>query len=207
MYLIKTPQFFKWIFPHVIWRIPEKEKVLYLTFDDGPCPTSTEFILDCLQQYNAKATFFCLGKNVREYPSLYKNIIDAGHAVGNHTYNHKNCWKTTSRAYVDDIVAAGKYIDSRLFRPPYGKLTRFISKALREELGFKIIMWDVLSADFDTSISSEKCYNNVVRNARPGSIIVFHDSTKAWPLIKETFPKILQYFSEEGYLFKAIPEK
>jgi len=204
MYLIKTPQFFKWIFPHVTWRIREKEKIIYITFDDGPCPDSTEFILTCLREYRARATFFCLGKNVRDYPGLYRKIIDDGHSVGNHTFSHKNCWKTTNKAYIDDIVDAGKYIDSRLFRPPYGKLTRFISKALREELGFSVIMWDVLSADFDTSISAEKCYDNVVKNVRPGSIIVFHDSKKAWPLVKETFPKILKHFSEMGYAFKAI---
>jgi peptidoglycan/xylan/chitin deacetylase (PgdA/CDA1 family) len=188
----------------MVWNIPTNEKELYLTFDDGPHETATPFVLDQLKQFNAKATFFCLGKNVVAYPGIYKRIIDEGHATGNHTFDHTNGWKAQNDEYVNSIIEAEKYIHSKLFRPPYGKISPFVSKLIRKRLGYKIIMWDVLSADFDEKISPEKCTENVLLNVRPGSIIVFHDSTKAWERMHYALEKTLQYFSRQGFSFKAI---
>src|SRR5437764_5301424 len=148
--MVKSPSIFKLFFPNLIWKIPTEEKILYLTFDDGPHPIATPFVLEELRKYNAKATFFCLGKNVAAYPRIYENILNAGHSIGNHTQNHVNGWKVNNRKYFDDIIEAKKYIDSSLFRPPYGRITPFQSKYLRRQpFHFKIVMWDVLSKDYD----------------------------------------------------------
>ena len=204
-YLVRTPSWFQKINSSLVWNISTKEKELYLTFDDGPHETATPFILDQLKLYNAKASFFCLGKNVKAYPTIYERILDEGHAVGNHTFNHLNGWKTNNKKYVHDITEAAKYIDSKLFRPPYGRISPFISKLLRS-MKYKIIMWDILSGDFDTMLSPQKCAEHVVLHSKPGSIIVFHDSTKAWERMQYALPKCLQYFSERGFKFKAIPQ-
>ena len=188
----------------MIWNISTKEKELYLTFDDGPHETATLFVLDQLKEYSAKATFFCLGKNVKTYPKVYERILDEGHAAGNHTFNHLNGWKTKNDLYVRDIAEAAKYIDSKLFRPPYGKISPFVSKILRSELQYKIIMWHILSGDFDEKLSLQKCVENILLNARPGSIIVFHDSSKAWERMSFALPKILQHFRSLGFSFKPI---
>ena len=188
----------------LVWSIPTKEKELYLTFDDGPHETATPFVLDQLKQYNAKGTFFCLGKNVQSYPNIYERILCEGHTVGNHTFNHLNGWKTKNKLYVKDITAAATYIDSKLFRPPYGKISPFVARMLRKKLDYKIIMWHVLSCDFDENITPQKCIEIVLLYSKPGSIIVFHDSTKAWPRMYYALPKILEGFSNEGYIFKAI---
>lgn len=162
----------------MVWNILTKEKQLYLSFDDGPHETATPFVLDSLKQYNAKATFFCIGKNVKAYPNIYERILNEGHATGNHTYNHLDGWKTKNDLYVNDIADAAKYINSKLFRPPYGKIPPFVSKMLRKKLDYKIIMWHILSGDFDKKLSPQKCLENVLLNAKPGSIIVFHDRKK-----------------------------
>ena len=188
----------------MVWSIPAKEKELYLTFDDGPHETATPFILDQLKQFNAKATFFCLGKNVKQFPHIYERMLDDGHAAGNHTYDHTNGWQAKNDEYVKSITEAAKYIDSKLFRPPYGKISPFVSKLIRKKLGFKIIMWNVLSADFDENLSPEKCAENVLLYSKPGSIIVFHDSTKAWKRMSFALPKILDYFTQQGFVFKVI---
>ena len=180
------------------------EKVLYLTFDDGPHPQITPFVLETLSHYQAKATFFCIGKNVAAYPNVFRQIIDAGHKVGNHTFNHLNGWKTDDQHYLDDIGAAKKYIDSELFRPPYGRITKFQAELVEKNFQLKTIMWDVLSGDFDTKITGEQCSKNVIHKAGPGSIIVFHDSEKAWPRLETTLPKVLRHFSEAGYSFKHL---
>ena len=195
-----------------MWGKPAGEKILYLTFDDGPHITATPFILEHLKQYNAKATFFCIGKNVLDHPDIYARIINEGHKVGNHTFNHLNAWKTDNDAYLQNVYEAAKYIDTDLFRPPYGRISRFQSKLLQETKqkngsvmkGFKIIMWTVLSADFDIKISPERCLQNVILNTKPGSIIVFHDSTKAWDRMSFALPKVLEHFSSEGYKFETI---
>lgn len=191
------------MFPSTVtWDIATSANEIFLTFDDGPHPTVTPFVLEQLKEHNAKATFFCIGKNVDDHPKIYQQIIDEGHSVGNHTYNHLNGWKTSDKEYFDNISNAKKVIDSKFFRPPYGRITRFQAAELKSV--FRIIMWDVLSADFDVDISADKCYNNVIKNTRAGSIIVFHDSEKAFPRLKEALPKALQYFSDKGYKMSAV---
>ncbi|HSN10250.1 MAG TPA: polysaccharide deacetylase family protein [Hanamia sp.] len=207
-YLKKTPWLFKKFYQDRIWNIPTDEKVLYLTFDDGPHPEATTFVLQQLKQYNAKATFFCVGKNVIENFSIYERIIAEGHKVGNHTYSHLNGWKTDDKTYIEDIAKAAKIIDSGLFRPPYGKITKFQIKAIGgEKLHLKTIMWDVLSGDFDLSVNGENCYLNVINNAKPGSIVVFHDSLKSFATLQETLPRVLKYYSEKGYNFAILPSE
>lgn len=204
-YLVKSPWLLRKYFSECVWNIETREKVLYLTFDDGPHPEATGYTLEVLKQFNAKATFFCLGSNVKKHFDIYKQIIYEGHKPGNHTFNHLNGWKTNDAEYLKDIAEAAKIIDSNLFRPPYGRITKFQIKALKgEKLKLKTIMWDVLSGDFDASIKPENCYLNVIDNARPGSIIVFHDSLKALPVLRYTLPRVLQYFSEKGYQFKSL---
>ncbi|MGC4037551.1 MAG: polysaccharide deacetylase family protein [Chitinophagaceae bacterium] len=208
-YWIKTPWLLKQTYSSYTWHIPVKKKTVYLTFDDGPHIEATPFILDELKKYNALATFFCIGKNVLAYPEIFKRIIDEGHSIGNHTQNHLNGWKTDNEIYLKDIAEASKYIDSGLFRPPYGRITSFQAKHLRSAMrgrNARVIMWDVLSADFDITITPEKCLENVIFNANPGSIIVFHDSQKAFPKIHYALPKILEFFSEKGFSFSSIKE-
>jgi peptidoglycan-N-acetylglucosamine deacetylase len=209
-YFTKTPWWLKSLYPRCVWDIPAKEKVLYLSFDDGPHPQATPYVLDELKKYNAKATFFCIGKNVLEHTEIYRRIINEGHRTGNHTFNHFNGWKVRDEQYLQNILQAGKYIDSNLFRPPYGKITRFQVKLLSgiknspSSPNFRIIMWDVLSGDFDTSLSGEQCSANVIKNVRPGSVIVFHDSEKAFPRMKDSLSRVLEHFSKAGYRFDAI---
>lgn len=209
-YFIKTPWWLKKIYNRYTWSLPTSEKILYLSFDDGPHPTVTPFVLDTLQQYQAKATFFCIGKNVAEQHAVYKRILDEGHAVGNHTHNHYNGWKTDDKVYIDNILEAAKWIDSTLFRPPYGRISGFQARNLQQlslnNSGKKtaIIMWDVLSADFDTTISGEDCLKNVLGKATNGSIIVFHDSEKAFSRLEFTLPRVLAHFHNLGYSFRTI---
>lgn len=207
-YFIKTPWWLKKIYPSRLWRVDTKDKIIYLTFDDGPHPEATLFVLDELKKYNAKATFFCIGKNVAAYPGIYGRILNEKHATGNHTYNHLNGWKTVTKEYLDDVAEAACYIDSSLFRPPYGRIRSVQAKEIGTAIkGNKpqIIMWDVLSADFDNSISPEQCLQNVVSRAGRGSIIVFHDSEKAFPRLKFALPGTLKYFSEKGFRFEKLP--
>jgi peptidoglycan-N-acetylglucosamine deacetylase len=210
LYFTKTPWWLKSLYPRCVWDIPATEKILYLTFDDGPHPLATPYVLDQLKKYNARATFFCIGKNVLEHTEIYRRILDEGHRVGNHTFNHFNGWKVRDEQYLQNILQAGKYIDSNLFRPPYGKITRFQVKLLTgiknspASANFRIIMWDVLSGDFDTTLSCEQCSANVIKNVRPGSVIVFHDSEKAFPRMKDSLPRVLEHFSAKGYRFDAI---
>ncbi len=184
-YLVKTPGLLKKFYSECVWNFSREEKVIYLTFDDGPHPQATPYVLDLLKQFNAQATFFCIGKNVAAYPDIYKRILNEGHRTGNHTFNHLNGKKTPDEEYIRNIKEARKYIDSDLFRPPYGRISKFqirlltAAENIKQPAVFKIIMWDVLSADFDVSISAEKCAKNVTSNAGAGSIIVFHDSEKA----------------------------
>jgi peptidoglycan/xylan/chitin deacetylase (PgdA/CDA1 family) len=204
-YFIKTPWLLKKLYPECVWDIKTDEKILYLTFDDGPTPQATSFVLKELKKYNAKATFFCIGENVKEYFDIYKQIISEGHKPGNHTYNHLNGWKTTDKKYLENIQKAANIIDTDLFRPPYGKITKFQLKALQgEKFKLKTIMWDVISADFDEKVSPENCYLNVINHSRPGSIIVFHDSLKAFPRLEYALPRLLDFYSNQGYQFKFL---
>ncbi len=216
MYFIRSPRWLRWMYSNLIWEVPvEKgEKILYLTFDDGPHPIATPFVLDQLKIYNAKATFFCIGRNVADHSDIYKAILDQEHKVGNHTYNHLNGWKVKDQQYIDDIAQAATLIDSKMFRPPYGRIRRFQAKVLTGDIQqrstnndqhFAIIMWSVLAGDWDANITGEKCYENIVVNAEPGSIIVFHDSAKALERLQYALPKVLAYFAQQGYQFKVLP--
>ena len=206
IYLKKSPLLLKKLFPDRIWDIKTEEKILYFTFDDGPHPEATLFVLEELKKVNAKATFFCIGKNVKENFPIYQKIIAEGHRVGNHTFHHLNGWKTPDKRYVDDIFEAKKIIDSNLFRPPYGRITNWQAKAISgEKFQLKTVMWDVLTGDFDPSVSGENCYLNVVNNAKKGSIVVFHDSKKAFPALQYALPRVLLYYVNEGFRFAALP--
>ncbi|WP_268848753.1 polysaccharide deacetylase family protein [Flavobacterium aestivum] len=208
-YWIKTNSLIKRIFHNYIWDIPNMENKIYLTFDDGPTPEITSWVLDILKEHQIKATFFCIGKNIEKNPALFNRIIDNGHTIGNHTYNHRNGWKTSIEEYLENInlckfeISKILNLPSLLFRPPYGKIKTTQSKKLRQ-LGYKIIMWDVLSADFDQSITPEKCLENVLQNTRSGSVIVFHDSIKAYKNLEYTLPKSIAILKQKGFEFDII---
>ena len=207
MYLVKTPWWLRLFYSNLIWRINEPGKTVYLTFDDGPHETATPFVLDELKKYNAKASFFCIGKNVAAHGDIYDRIVKEGHSVGNHTYNHVNGWKVTDEVYLKEVADAATLIKSNLFRPPYGRIKRSQQKKLQTSNSqLQTIMWDVLSGDFDTTLSPEGCLGYVIYHTHPGSIIVFHDSTKAFDRMKYALPKVLEHFSKEGYAFKALPQ-
>ena len=202
-YTIKTPSIIQRVFSNYRWRFSSVPKEIYLTFDDGPTPEITTFVLNELKKHKAKATFFCIGKNVKKHLTIYKRIKKEGHALGNHTYNHLNGFRTNNTNYIENILQAEKLIETNLFRPPYGRLKSSQAKSIISK-GYKIIMWDVLSGDFDTTITPEKCLKNVLDKTTNGSIVVMHDSEKAKDKIFYTLPKILSYYQEKGYLFKAI---
>ncbi len=203
IYPVKMPSIVQRYFSDYTWRFSSKEKTLYLTFDDGPIPGITDWVLDELKKYDAKGTFFCIGDNVKKHPQTYTRILQEGHQVGNHTYNHLNGWKTPSETYLDNTVKGKEYIKSNLFRPPYGKIKKQQAKQLLEH-GYQIIMWEVLSADFDEAVSKEKCLKNVISKSTNGSIIVFHDSIKTEEKMKYALTRTLDYFSKKGFQFKAI---
>ena len=206
MYLVKTPFWLRLLYPNLTWRIRGENKTIYLTFDDGPHETATPFVLDQLKQYGAKASFFCIGKNVMTHPEIYQRIIQEGHAVGNHTQNHVNGWKLSDEEYIADFTEAKKHIQSNLFRPPYGRIRRSQQrKLITHHSSLTIVMWDVLSGDFDTNLNGEACLGYVVYHTQPGSIIVFHDSAKAWSRMQYALPKVLEHFTRLGYRFAALP--
>ncbi|KJD35147.1 polysaccharide deacetylase [Tamlana sedimentorum] len=209
---VKTPLVVKKMFPKYIWDIPTTKRVLYLTFDDGPTPEITHWVLKTLKQYQAKATFFCIGDNVKKHPEILKDVLAEGHTVGNHTQNHLKGWKTSTKRYLENTLEAKKTISSvidtsmqtcNLFRPPYGKITNKQGKKLLA-LGYKIIMWDVISFDWDKNISNEACLNNVITKVKRGSIVVFHDSVKAQKNMQFALPKVLEHFYKLGFTFEAI---
>lgn len=202
MYLPKTPNIAKNVFPKLLWSKKSAKKEIYLTFDDGPTPHITEWVLQELKRFNAKATFFCLGKNVVLYPDIFEQIQQDGHSVGNHTYHHLNAWKTPINQYLQDIESCEKVFHSELFRPPYGKLKPGIRRKILEN--YNIVMWDVLSYDFDEKITNDECFENVKKHTNSGSIIVFHDSVKAEERLKFALSNTLKYFTNEGYIFKPL---
>lgn len=206
LYFTKTPGILRLLYKNCTWRLQPSERTVYLTFDDGPHPRATPFVLEQLDKYKAKASFFCIGKNVAEHPDIFQEIFIAGHAAGNHTYHHLNGWKTGAAEYLEDIRAADQYIHSRLFRPPYGKITpRQISRLRSERSDMDIIMWDVLSGDFDTSLPPTGCLERVLLKTESGSIVVFHDSEKAWDRMSYVLPRVLEYFSKKGFKIAALP--
>jgi peptidoglycan/xylan/chitin deacetylase (PgdA/CDA1 family) len=207
-YFVKTPSWLKWYYASCIWQIDTSEKILYLTFDDGPHPAATLFVLEQLKQFDAKATFFCIGKNVVQHTAIFDRILSEGHAVGNHTQNHLNGWKVKDQEYLNNIKEASGWIESSLFRPPYGRITKFqLQQLSKAPYLMDTIMWSVLSADFDTSISPKKCLSNVTLHAKQGSIIVFHDSEKAFDRMSYALPKVLEFFTQRGYRFDKIDEE
>jgi peptidoglycan/xylan/chitin deacetylase (PgdA/CDA1 family) len=202
MYLVKTPRVIKQIFPSFVWDKPNSRKEIFLTFDDGPIADITPWVIEQLEKYNAKATFFCVGDNVRKNPLIYDEIITKGHSVGNHTFNHFNGWHTGVSEYVENIERCAELVDSSLFRPPYGKISRKQTQQISDR--FSVIMWDILSGDFDPKISKEACLHNVISNTSDGSIIVFHDNIKAWKNLEYALPRVLKYFSDAGYTFGKL---
>lgn len=219
----KTPFIVKKLFPDYVWEISTKKKELYLTFDDGPTPDITNWVLDTLKPFNAKATFFCIGDNVNKHPEIFGQIIKNGHSIGNHTHNHIKGWNTETEQYLENVLEAEKTINEQLtnfksqipnpighrssvdniFRPPYGQIKPKQGKQLMA-LGYKIVMWDVLSFDWDKTVSNQECLNHVISKSKNGSIVVFHDSIKASNNMKFTLPKVLEHFAEKGFSFKAI---
>ena len=210
-YLVQTPRFVRQLYPKRTWAFPNSENNVFLTFDDGPIPEVTPWVLDVLQKYNAKGTFFCIGDNIRKHPELFRRIISEGHAIGNHTFNHLNGRETKTKDYIENVLKADEEMvkaaedlkSKSLFRPPYGKLTSRQSKILQKK-GYRIVMWDILSADFDPKNSEENCLKNVSDNMRSGSIVVFHDSLKAEKNLRYTLPRVMDLISEKGLICSGI---
>ncbi|APG60442.1 polysaccharide deacetylase family protein [Christiangramia salexigens] len=214
----KYPSLLSFLYPKRISRIDNTGSV-YLTFDDGPVPEVTPWVLDLLAQYDAKATFFCIGENISKSPEIFKRIITEGHQIGNHTYNHLNGWSTSKKVYMDNIkqtertfrIETGLSDNTlstpifKLFRPPYGKIKNSQARLVKN-LGYEIVMWDVISGDYDQSFSPEKCYKNVMKNVRGGSTIVFHDSQKAFPNLEKILPQILEDLKNKGFKFRSLKD-
>ena len=202
----KTPKLLTAVYPDCLWKVDTKDKTIYLTFDDGPIAEITPFVLDELKNWNAKATFFCIGKNIETNPEIFKRIIDEGHSVGNHTYDHLNGWNTTDEIYFDNVEKGGRVMShtgqQTLFRPPYGKLKPAQYAALKAK--YKLVMWDVMSYDIDLSMEKEKVLKNVIENTEDGSIIVMHDSLKAKPKVEFALPKLLEHFTAKGFKFEKL---
>ncbi len=205
----RTPSFVQAVFPFFLWRIPTSRKEIYLTFDDGPVPGPTDMALEHLAAANAKATFFCVGENVQKNGDLFEKVIAGGHAIGNHTFNHLNGWKTTTSQYVqnvekaDDVLSTGGAVNRKLFRPPHGRMTPAQIRVLVGER--TIVMWDVLSRDYDQALDKDKCLNNTIRAVRPGSIVVFHDSFKSERNMNYVVPRLIDHFAGLGFTFNALP--
>jgi len=208
MYLVKTPWLLKQFYSGLLWNEDRDKRIIYLTFDDGPIPVVTPFVLKILKQYQAKATFFCIGDNIRKHPDVFEQVKAEGHAIGNHTFHHLKGWKTEDEIYIKDMQACQELTQSQLFRPPYGRIKKSQSSALQTlypEL--KIVMWDVLSGDFDMSLEPEKCLKNVIKHSENGSIVVFHDSLKAFNRLEYVLPRAMECWSKEGYEFGNLEVK
>lgn len=202
MFIEQPPWFYRALFPGVIWRIPAKKKCVYLTFDDGPIPEVTPWVLDILDKYGVKATFFCVGDNVRKHPDIYQMVLDRGHRVGNHTFNHIQGIRFWTKNYLANVEKAAEYIKSDLFRPPHGHMRFPQVVGLRRH--YRIIMWDVVTRDYSNKLSGEQVFGNVKRYARNGSIIVFHDSIKAERNLHYALPRTINWLRENGFLFKTL---
>jgi len=204
----RTPFFLPWLYPSLTWRIKSPERAVFLTFDDGPVDGPTDFVLEELKRVNGKATFFCIGDNIEKHPDVFERVMRQEHAVGNHTFNHLNGWKTPDSEYLSNVdrfnrtVLNAGFPQTRLFRPPYGKITRTQIRALRS---LQIVMWDVLSFDFDKSVSPDTCLRNTLKFVRPGSIVVFHDSFKAERNLRYVLPRLVDHLGERQFQLKKIP--
>lgn len=198
---IKPGRFLRWMFPHVIWKMDDKEG-LYLTFDDGPTPGVTEWLLQTLDKYNAKATFFVLGKNVELYPDLYQLILDKGHKIGNHTYSHQKGWELSLERYLEDVDLAGDMLHTELFRPPYARVKRKQLHAIAQR--YRIVMWNVLSRDYNTALSPHRCMKSTLRGLRGGDIVSLHDSAKSFNNTSVVLPALLERAKELGLECKIL---
>jgi peptidoglycan/xylan/chitin deacetylase (PgdA/CDA1 family) len=204
MYLVKSPRLLKKLYPSLTWDIKPAKPCIYLTFDDGPIPIVTPFVLNILKQYHAKATFFCIGDNVSKHPDVFEQVKNAGHAIGNHTYNHLKGWKTPAKTYIDNTLKADELLHTNLFRPPYGRITKSQIKLLKSvKPEINIVMWDVLSGDFDSSLNPEKCLANVLKHTQSGSIVVFHDSLKAFDRLEYVLPRAMEVWNK-GFAFGVL---
>jgi peptidoglycan-N-acetylglucosamine deacetylase len=204
-YFVKKPRWLRRLYGDCLWEINTNEKILYLTFDDGPHPEETPFVLQQLRKFNAKATFFCIGENVVAHPQLHQQVLEEGHVVGNHTYSHIDGWKTGNKKYYADIQQASGVIHTNLFRPPFGHITWRQVRTLKDSGNkMRTVLWSVLSADFDVATPEEKCLDNVRDNAAPGSIVLFHDSAIASKNMRYALPRVLEHFSRQGYAFHSI---
>lgn len=199
---VKIPRCVTKLLPQLVWNIPNNENKVFLTFDDGPIPVVTEWVLDVLKEFNAKATFFCVGDNIRKHPDIFDKVLADGHSVGSHTFNHLNGWKTDSQTYLKNIKRAERYIQTDLFRPPHGRLRWSALSKLKQN--YKVVMWDVLSLDYDSTLDGNIIYKNVRDNVESGSIIVFHDSIKSFNNIKVALPKTLEFLLNQGYVLDKI---
>lgn len=205
MYLVKSPLLLKWYYPSLTWHKSRAEKAIYLTFDDGPIPDVTEFVLKTLRDQQVKATFFCIGDNIRKHPHLFQQLLDEGHKVGNHTFNHLKGWKTDNATYLENFEQCQMLTASKLFRPPYGRIKKSQAREIRKRYpDMNIIMWDVLSGDFDLQLSPEGCYQNVNKYVENGSIIVFHDSLKAFERLQYALPRSIADLKLKGYEFRTL---
>jgi peptidoglycan/xylan/chitin deacetylase (PgdA/CDA1 family) len=234
MYLVKSPLLLKWLYPSLVWNKSRSEKIVYLTFDDGPLPNVTTFVLNTLKNYHIKATFFCIGDNISKHPEVFEQVKNDGHSIGNHTYNHLNGWKTDDKTYLENFLKCQQLTQTNLFRPPYGRIKKSQVRGLKWKVEsqkwkvksgkwkveskaleldpqlathnsqLNIIMWDVLSGDFDSKISPEKCLQNVIKNTENGSIIVFHDSLKAFDRLAYALPKTIEHLLAKGYAFGVL---
>jgi len=205
MYLVKTPRIIQNLFPNFTWKVPTTEKTIYLTFDDGPNPEVTPWVLEQLAAYNAKATFFSIGEAVKKFPNVFQQVIEAGHTTGNHTYNHVSGWASDNIPFFHNTRRCARLVNSSLFRPPFGRLKPKQAQFLQRH--YRIVMWDVLSGDFDQNITNEKCLANVINNAESGSIVVFHDSAKAKDKLQFVLPKVLEHFTALGYTFEQLNDQ
>lgn len=206
-YWISTPQWMRLLFPkQLIWEMPATDDSVYITFDDGPHPTATPYVMEQLERYGAKATFFCVGNNVSKYPEVYARLQEAGHVTGNHTFDHISGIKTDTERYMENISRAAGYISNKIFRPPYGRIKASqVRKLKANDPNWKIYMWNVLSADFDRNISPQQCVDNVLKHIKPGSIVIFHDSEKAWDRMSFALPHVLAYCQSKNWKMKALP--
>jgi len=208
----RTPFFLPWLYPTLTWRVADAPKTIFLTFDDGPVIGPTEFVVDTLASANVRATFFCIGDNIRKHRGVFDSLVAAGHAIGNHTFNHLNGWKTSTKDYVDNVQACTEIIGAPgvgngqpLFRPPYGRISRAQIELLAP--AFEVVMWDVLSMDYRKTLSPDRCLHNTVRAVRNGSIVVFHDSLKAEKNLRYVLPKFIGHFKSLGHRFDVIPSR
>jgi peptidoglycan/xylan/chitin deacetylase (PgdA/CDA1 family) len=205
LYLTYSPFWLKWFYPTLTWHKSRKEKFVYFTFDDGPIPVVTPFVLNTLKKFNCKATFFCIGDNVDKHPLILADIISEGHTIGNHTYNHLNGWNSSNENYIENVLKGSKLTSTRIFRPPYGRIKKSQIKEIKKQSpSTEVIMWDVLSGDFDKRISKEQCVRNVLKHCKNGSIIVFHDSLKAFERLEYALPKVLENLSKKGFEFRTL---